>query len=87
MRNNPVGVLCVRKIRAVLLLGLVPSMPTVVERNEYYDVAGSSDDELRAAINTRRPKTVTACSMATREARRHSHLRPSSKLDKRPGSA
>lgn len=41
---------------AVLLLGLVPSTPTVVERNEYYDVAGSSDNELRAAINTRRPK-------------------------------
>ena len=41
---------------ALLLLALGPSTPTVEERTEYYDVAGSSDAELRAAINARRPK-------------------------------
>lgn len=43
-------------VLAVLLLGLAPSVPAVVERTDHYDVAGSSEHELRAAINARRPK-------------------------------
>jgi predicted secreted Zn-dependent protease len=40
----------------VLFLGLVPSSPTVVDRTEFYDVAGSTEHEVRAAINRLRPK-------------------------------
>src|SRR6266498_262456 len=38
-----------------LLLGPVGADPTVVERSEYYEVAGSSEKELRAAIDRLRP--------------------------------
>jgi predicted secreted Zn-dependent protease len=43
-------------VLAVLVLGLVPSTPTVVERTEYYEVSGSSERELRVAIDQARPK-------------------------------
>jgi predicted secreted Zn-dependent protease len=38
------------------VLGLASSPLTVVERTEYYDVAGSTEHELRADIDRRRPK-------------------------------
>ena len=40
----------------MLAAGLVAQTPTVEERVDYYDVAGSSEDELRAAIDKQRPK-------------------------------
>lgn len=40
----------------MLLLAQGPSAPQLVERTEYYEVAGSSEQELRAAINKQRPK-------------------------------
>ena len=40
----------------VLVAGLVAQTPTVEERVDYYDVAGSSEEELRAAIDKQRPK-------------------------------
>jgi len=39
-----------------LLVETVAASPTVVERSEYYEIAGSTADELRAAINRLRPK-------------------------------
>lgn len=41
---------------AMLLFGQVPSVPRVVERTEYYDVTGSTEHELRAVMDRRRPK-------------------------------
>jgi predicted secreted Zn-dependent protease len=38
-----------------LLLGVTASVPSVVERSEYYEVVGSSPNELRAAIDHVRP--------------------------------
>ena len=40
----------------MLAAGLVAQTPTVEERVDYYEVAGSSEDELRAAIDKQRPK-------------------------------
>ena len=39
----------------MLAAGLVAQTPIVEERVDYYDVAGSSEDELRAAIDKQRP--------------------------------
>jgi predicted secreted Zn-dependent protease len=39
-----------------LFLEAAAAAPTVVERSEYYEVAGSSAEELRAAIDRLRPK-------------------------------
>lgn len=39
----------------LLLESVVVAAPTVVERSEYYEVAGSSAEQLRASINRMRP--------------------------------
>lgn len=42
-----------------MLLAAPPSGPTIVESTEYYEVGGSSADELRAAIARRGPRDHT----------------------------
>jgi predicted secreted Zn-dependent protease len=44
---------------AVLLLALPNARPTVAERTEYYEVFGSTEQELRSAINKIRPRDRT----------------------------